>query len=150
MIVIVDIDGTLCTHEKREKIATDIHGVFHWDIFYTHDNVMSDEPIWETINNVKKYKDKQFKIIIFTARPEAVRSSTELWLHTHGIPFDALYMRSVENHTTPAIELKKKMYDTFIDDKVFCAFEDRDEIVDLWLSLGIPTFKIEYEQHKTA
>ena len=150
MIIIVDIDGTLCTHEKREKIATDEAGVLNWDVFYTHENVMSDEPIWETINNVKKYKEKEFKVVIFTARPEAVRHSTELWLHTYGVPFDYLYMRSIDDHTTPAIELKKKMYDMFIDEKVFCAFEDRNEIVDLWLSLGIPTFKIEYEQHKTT
>jgi len=150
MIVIVDIDGTLGTHEKREHVATDENGVLDWDIFYTYDNVMSDEPIWETINNVRKYKEKGFKIVIFTARPEMVRHSTEMWLHKYEIPFDSLYMRSVEDHKIPAIELKKKMYDMFIDDRVFCAFEDRDEIVDLWLSLGIPTFKIEYEQHKTT
>ena len=41
------------------------------------------------------------------------------------------------------------MYETFINDKVFCAFEDRDDIVEMWTSLGIPTFKIEYEYNRT-
>lgn len=150
MIVIVDIDGTLCSHEKREKLATQITGALDWNIFYTHDNIMLDEPIWETINNVRKYKENNFKIVIITSRPELVRIPTELWLERYKVPYDVMYMRSVENHKIPSVELKKKIYDKFINDKVFCAFEDRDDIVDLWLSLGIPTFKVEYEQHKTT
>lgn len=145
MIVIVDIDGTVGTHKKRTELATDNDGIFNWDIFYTHENVMSDEPIWQTIHNVRRYKSQNFKIVIFTARPEAVRHSTEKWLDLYGIPFDELHMRSAEDHTIPAIELKKKMYEAFIDDRVFCAFDDRDEIIELWSSYGIPTFKVDYE-----
>ena len=145
MIVIVDIDGTVGTHKKRTELATDSNGVFDWDIFYTHENVMSDEPIWQTIHNVRRYKSQNFKIVMFTARPEFVRRSTEEWLNLYDIPFDKLYMRSAEDHKIPAVELKKKMYEAFIDDKVFCAFDDRDEIIELWSSYGIPTFKVDYE-----
>jgi hypothetical protein len=150
MIIIVDIDSTLCIHEKRQHIATDINGKLDWDIFYAYENIITDEPIWETINNVRRYKDKNFRIVIFTSRPEITRNATETWLRKYEIPYDSLHMRSVEEHKIPAVELKKKMYDTIIDDKVFCAFEDKEEIVDLWLSLGIPTFKVEYEHHRTS
>ena len=149
MIIIVDIDGTIGTHTKRTELATKVDGIFDWDIFYTYENILSDEPIWQTINNVRRYKSQNFKIVIFTARPEAVRQATEEWLHRYEIPFDKLYMRSADDHKIPAVTLKKKMYDTFIDDKVFCAFEDRDDIVELWTSLGIPTFKIEHEYNRT-
>jgi uncharacterized HAD superfamily protein len=150
MIIIVDIDGTLCINSKRHEVATDNNGILNWDIFYKYENIINDEPMWETINNVKRFKNQNFKIVIFTARPEVVRTATEHWLNKYDIPYDSLHMRSFEDHKIPAVELKKKMYDMFIDDKVFCAFEDRDDIVELWSSFQIPTFKIEHEYHRTT
>jgi hypothetical protein len=34
------------------------------------------------------------------------------------------------------------MYIDFIDDEVFCAFDDTQEIIDLWTGFGIPSFKV--------
>lgn len=142
MIVIVDIDNTLCFNNKRYELATNKSGRVDWDILYDFTNVLSDEPNWQIIENVRKYKSRNFKIVIFTSRPESIRVPTEQWLHKYEIPYDILYMRSLEDMKISHVELKHKMYRTFIDDKVFCAFDDRQDIVELWLNLGIPTFKV--------
>jgi len=40
--------------------------------------------------------------------------------------------------------LKKEMLDTFIDiDDVFCVFDDRKKVVDMWRDLGLTCFEVE-------
>jgi hypothetical protein len=51
-------------------------------------------------------------------------------------------MRSYEEHTLKDYILKEKMYNMFIEDDVFCAFDDNQNIIDLWTRLGIPSFKV--------
>ena len=53
-----------------------------------------------------------------------------------------LFMRSKENHYIKDIELKEKMYNEFVKDDVYCAFDDRQDIIDLWKSFGITSFKV--------
>lgn len=141
MIVIFDIDDTLCFNKKRYQLATDETGKINWDVLYDFDNVLTDEPNWQIINNLRWYKSKNFKIVIFTSRPYTIRTPTEQWLNKYEIPYDELHMRSLEDIKIKHAELKKKMYDT-LTDKVFCAFDDREDIVEMWLSLGIPVFKV--------
>jgi hypothetical protein len=51
-------------------------------------------------------------------------------------------MRSEENHYIKDVKLKEKMYNDFVKDEVYCAFDDRQDIIDLWRSFGIPSFKV--------
>jgi hypothetical protein len=71
-----------------------------------------------------------------------ILNSTQDWLEIYGIKYDGLFMRGEENHYIKDVELKRKMYNDFIKDDVFCAFDDKQEIIDLWNSLGIPSFKV--------
>ena len=44
----------------------------------------------------------------------------------------------------PDEKLKKVMLDTFVDiDDVFCIFEDRKKVVDMWRGLGLTCFEVE-------
>ena len=44
----------------------------------------------------------------------------------------------------PDEKLKKIMLDTFVDiDDVFCIFEDRKKVVDMWRELGLTCFEVE-------
>lgn len=142
MIIIIDIDETLALNKKRYELATDSNGKINWDLLYYFDNVISDSPNLPMIDLVKDYKNKGYEIIIFTSRPDWIRNSTEHWLNIHNIPYDFLHMRSQQDHTIKDTVLKKKMYESFINDKVFCAYDDKQEIIDLWVSLGIPSFKV--------
>lgn len=141
MIVIVDIDNTLSINKKRYELATKSDGSIDWDVLYDYDNVISDEPNYPMIETINGLHSK-YEIYILTSRPGITFNSTYNWLEKYGINYDALFMRSEENHYIKDVELKQKMYNDFIKDDVFCAFDDRQEIIDLWLSLSIPSFKV--------
>jgi hypothetical protein len=37
---------------------------------------------------------------------------------------------------------KKKVYETIIKSDVFCAYDDDEEIIQMWNSVGISCFKV--------
>jgi FMN phosphatase YigB (HAD superfamily) len=141
MIIIVDIDNTLCNNKKRYELSTNSDGSINWDSLYDYDNVLLDTPNLPMIDLVNRYA-KDYKIVIFTSRPESIRNSTEHWLSNFEVQYNELYMRSYEEHTLKDYILKEKMYNMFIEDDVFCAFDDNQNIIDLWTRLGIPSFKV--------
>jgi len=141
MIVIVDIDNTLAINKKRYELATKSDGSIEWDVLYDYKNVLSDTPNSPMIDIVNRLFDK-YEIVLLTSRPESIEESTKDWLENYTIFYDRLHMRSKENHYIKDVELKQNMYIDFIDDEVFCAFDDKQEIIDLWTSFEIPSFKV--------
>ena len=141
MIVIVDIYNTLSINKKRYALATKSDGSIDWDVLYDYKNVISDKPnapMIDIINHL--YND--YGIYILTSRPRMILNSTQDWLEIYGVKYDGLFMRGEENHHIKDVELKRKMYNDFIKDDVYCAFDDKQEIIDLWISLGITSFKV--------
>lgn len=141
MIVIVDIDNTLSINKKRYELATKSDGSIDWDILYDYQNVVSDEPNLPMIEIVNSLHD-EYEIYILTGRPQSILNSTQNWLEMYGIKYDFIGMRSEENHYINDVELKEKMYNEFVKDGVFCAFDDRQDIIDLWKSFGVTSFKV--------
>jgi hypothetical protein len=142
MIIIVDIDNTLALNHYRYNLATKEDGIINWDILYAYEHMINDIPNYPMIELVKFYKKEGFKIVIFTSRPESTKKVTDDWLVYNNIPYDKLYMRTKKDHKIKDDILKKQMYDSFITDSVYCAFDDSDTIINLWSSLEIPTFKV--------
>lgn len=142
MIVIFDIDNTLCNNSKRYELASNNSGEINWDVLYDYDNVIEDSPILPTIELIRWYYEYGYKIVIFTSRPMITKLATEDWLKKHNVLYHSLYMREEKYHYIKDVELKKKMYDEYIDGQVVCAFDDSQEIINLWLGLGIPCFKV--------
>ena len=142
MIVIVDIDNTLSLSDDRFALATKADGKIDWDLVHSFDNIIKDRPNYPMIDLVRRYKKDGVKIIIITGRPEFARKGTELWLSNYNIPYDELYMRSRKDHFMKASVLKRKIYNEFIKEKVFCAFDDDDSVIDMWKGLSIPVFKV--------
>lgn len=141
MIVIVDIDNTLSINKKRYKLATRNDGSIDWDVLYDYDNVISDEPNLPMIDIVN-HLYSEYEIYILTSRPQSILNSTQDWLEIYKIKYDGLFMRSKENHFIKDVELKEKMYNEFVKNDVYCAFDDRQDIIDLWKSFGITSFKV--------
>jgi trehalose-6-phosphatase len=140
MIVIVDIDNTLSINKKRYELATKSDGSIDWNILYDYQNVISDKPNLPMIDIVNHlYND--YGIYILTGRPRAILNSTQTWLEMYKVNYDGLFMRSEENHYIKDVKLKEKMYNDFVKDEVYCAFDDRQDIIDLWRRFGIPYFK---------
>lgn len=142
MKIIVDIDNTLSLSDERFQFATKENGKIDWDVVHSNENVIKDKPNYPMIDLVRRYKKDNVEIIIITGRPESCRKGTELWLQNYNIPYDTLYMRSEKYHYIKANILKKKIFEEFINDKVFCAYDDDDSVIQTWLDLGIPSFKV--------
>lgn len=141
MTVIIDIDDTLSLAGRRFDLARKPNGKINWDIAHNIEFVKEDKPNLPMIDLAKKYKKDGFKVVIITGRPEFIREATENWLKKYGIEYDALYMRLKNEHYIKAVDYKRRIYQSYLDD-VFCAYDDDEEIIQMWNSLGIPAFKV--------
>lgn len=142
--IIVDIDGTIANN-------TGVRGWFEWDKVYldaTYDHILT------IINHL--LNPQAFKIFFFSGREgtEVCIKETERWIkdkvidkyyfirssiHQHGFN---LVMRQEKDHRKDAI-VKKEMFDAYIANKhnVLAVFDDRNQVVEMWRSLGLPTLQ---------
>lgn len=126
-----DIDGTLA-HMNGKR------GPFDWK------QVGKDEPDWPLIEILTVlYKNTSNSIVILSGRDEVCRTETEAWLEKYGVTYDALYMRP-ENDNRKDTIVKEEMYRTHIARKynVRAIFDDRDCVVQMWRSLGLPCYQV--------
>jgi hypothetical protein len=142
MKVIIDIDNTLCNSNPRFQLATKPNGKIDWDIAHTPAYIIVDEPFYPMIDLAKHYKKSGVEVILLTGRPESVREVTNEWLAKYGVEYDQLIMRSWEDNFLKAPIYKKKMYEKYIQLNVICAYDDDERIIDMWIELKIPCFKV--------
>ena len=142
MKVIIDIDNTLSIANDRFKLAEKENGKTDWDFVHAPENMIKDAPNLPMIELAKNYKEDGFEVIILTGRPESTRKITKEWLQKYNIPYDKLYMRSWEDNFLKAPDFKRKIYETEIKENVFCAYDDDQRIIDVWVELGITSFKV--------
>lgn len=128
--IIVDIDGTLAKMQGRHP--------YEWG------RVGEDKPVLEIIEIVKRFSNTH-QIIVMSGRNEICREGTVAWLNKNGIPFASLFMRK-ESDTRKDYEVKKGFYNFFIKDnfKVDFVLDDRNQVVDLWRSLGLICLQCDY------
>lgn len=142
MKIIIDIDNTLCNSNERFELAKKPNGKPDWDIAHNPTLIEKDKPFYPMIDLAKQYKQNGFEVIILTGRPESVERVTKEWLRKYEIEYDQLIMRNRSSHFLKASIYKKKMYETIIKSDVFCAYDDDEDIIQMWNSLGIPCFKV--------
>jgi predicted kinase len=128
---IFDVDGTLAEMTKR--------GPFEWDRV-GEDNLKED-----VAAILDALKEQGNKIIIVSGRDGVSKFDTEAWLDFHDIEYDKIFMRP-DGDKRKDSEIKKEIYETYIKDKynVLGVFDDRDQVVDLWRSLGLTCFQVDY------
>jgi len=142
MKVIIDIDNTLSIATDRFKMAEKENGKTDWDFVHAPENLIADKPNLPMIELAKNYKENNFEVIVLTGRPESTRKITKEWLQKYKIPYDKLYMRSWEDNFLKAPDFKRKIYETEIKENVFCAYDDDQRVIDVWIDLGITCFKV--------
>jgi len=142
MKVIIDIDNTLCNSNERFRLATKPDGKIDWDIAHNPELIEKDKPNFPMIDLANSYKRDGFEVILLTGRPESVEAITKEWLKKYDVEYDQLIMRNRSSHFLKAVVYKKKVYETIIKSDVFCAYDDEEEIIQMWNSLGIPAFKV--------
>lgn len=149
-LYIFDLDGTLALIEHRRHLVTD--GNKKWNEFYKQCvNDTANAPVVKTMNLLLQ---ADCDILIFSGRSEVVRQETIDWLINSGTNnclcmdyqdvHEILFMRP-ENDFTPDDALKKQWYQNLpkVDrDRLIAVFDDRQKVVDMWRSIGVPCFQV--------
>lgn len=137
MWVIFDLDGTLADIEERRRLAAKENGKINWGVFFDPSNITLDKPIHRAIELCSALKSVGYNIAILSGRGEETRVATEEWLAQHGVKYDKLRMRPVQNYE-PDDDLKRQwLHEDFNKDQVLCVFDDRDKVVAMWRQEGL-------------
>ena len=141
--VIFDLDGTLADISARRKLATKPNGKMDWDIFLNPDNIKLDVPNDPVVKMAQLFADDNFNIVIFSGRSDKTKHTTLDWLAHNKVPFNKLVMRDTVRHFMPDNDLKKQLLNEHVDiDDVFLVVDDRQQVVDMWRSLGLNVFQV--------
>lgn len=142
-IIIVDLDGTLALNKHRFHLIDKSSGnKVDWNSYFEAcDKDLPNKPV---IESIKLLKRAGYGIHIFSARGDIVKDKTIKWLNKYEVPFDALTLRKMDSYT-PDEELKKQWlleyYPNYKTD-VFCVFDDRNKVVNMWRSMGLTCFQV--------
>ena len=132
--VIADLDGTLCDVSSIQHLVEGEERDFH----AFHAASADCPPIATAVDAVRAAKKRGAGILIVTSREFIWRDLTLDWLAAHDIPYDELVMRTVGDYRADHI-VKAEMLDDLEKRgwNVTDAWEDRDDVADLWASRGI-------------
>lgn len=134
--IICDLDGTIAVLNGRDP----------YDASTCGEDTVNHAVLRAVSGSVFVDGARPATVLFTSGRQEKDRKVTELWLTWNIAPFILaweLFMRPTDD-TRPDQAIKLEIYQQHIRDKytVLMAFDDRDQIVSLWRSLGIQTFQV--------
>lgn len=131
--VLFDIDGTLAKMVDGGRSPYDWH------------RVLEDTPNDPVIRQLKINRDAGNTIVIFSGRSDECREDTEAWLAMHNIAYDALFMRKSGDTRKDDI-VKREMLEIIEKNygPVVGVFDDRNQVVDMFRSVGLTVFQVDY------
>jgi predicted kinase len=127
--VIVDIDGTLALHNGRSPYDLTLCG--------------NDLPNTAVIEAVQAAAGDGLEIVYCSGREDSARDTTADWIAKHvGVP-GPLFMRAACDRRKDSV-VKAELFNTHIRDRydVRWVFDDRQQVVDMWRSLGLTVFQV--------
>lgn len=128
--IVCDLDGTLC----------DLNGRNPYNASTCEDDLLI-EPVKMVIDGMRA-TIPGLNVICFSGRMNTYQAETERWLEKHGIDPSALFMRH-KGDNRPDNVVKKEMYHAHLKGRynVLFVLDDRQQVVDMWRSLGIRCFQ---------
>jgi predicted kinase len=146
--ILVDIDGTMALNTSGREW-------FDWK------RVGEDQPNWPVVNLVSLIRDavrsgmdyysdpSDFEIIFMSGRDEVCRPETTGWLEYLGFGSNLLFMRPSlpDGVQQPADHIVKlALFDEHIRHTYDVQFvlDDRDQVVEMWRSLGLTCLQVNY------
>ena len=128
---IFDIDWTLAFKWERDP----------YDFSRVHEDKVN-EPIAYILSVLNA---SSYDIIIVSGRWSECRWETEKWLEDNGIIYHSLFMRQ-EWDNRPDDVVKKEIAEVEILPyyNVKWVFDDRDKVVKMWRSIGLPCMQVAY------
>lgn len=142
MIIVVDLDGTLCDDSHRAEFASQ----GEWDAYHAlciEDRPHRDVDLFIRIASI--YRNIQ--IIAMTGRPEKWRPITNQWLISHGFEIDHLLMRPDDDYRK-AGEVKWELLvahcggEDAMKEQVIMMLEDNETQFDFWRGKGMPCWLV--------
>lgn len=137
-VVLVDLDGTLAIHDGRSP--------------YDYSKVGTDrlneavDLVMESLATSDSIHWDQVRPMFLSGRPDSCREDTEKWLEAQGWYLDKrdqLLMRKAGDDRADYV-VKYEIFDREIRDKydVRLVLDDRDQVVDMWRAIGLPTWQV--------
>ncbi len=156
--VICDIDGTLMNVEDRRVFAVENKrpedNKMNWDVFLDPENMEKyDRPNWDVVFLIKKLMSTGSTIIFTSARNERHRDvsikqivhgcNISMAVTTYSNKGNRLYLRRDGDFRGDEIT-KKEIFEKILTDgfRPQLAFDDRDRVVSMWRSIGLPCFQV--------
>ncbi len=127
--VLVDLDGTVALLNDRSP--------------YDETRVSQDEPNPRIIELVHLLAFAGNYLVFMSGRTAGCMHDTMTWLDAQGFEDYHLYMRNVSDTRKDAV-VKLELFNTNIRDyfDVQLAIDDRDQVVELWRSLGLTCLQV--------
>lgn len=138
-IVLFDLDGTLALIDHRRPLLNGTND--GWRAFYaacSKDTV--NTPVAMAFD---AHRQAGHQVWIVSGRSDEVRTETWEWLTRNGLKPDTMLMRHAADHQ-PDHDLKRSWLDcgSIPKERVLCVYDDRDSVVAMWRSEGIPCFQV--------
>ena len=156
--IICDIDGTLMNVEDRRVFAVENKrpedNKMNWDVFLDPEVMEKyDRPNWDVVFLIKKLMSTGSTIIFTSARNERHRDvsikqivhgcNISMAVTTYSNKGNRLYLRRDGDFRGDEIT-KKEIFEKILTDgfRPQLAFDDRDRVVSMWRSIGLPCFQV--------
>lgn len=134
--VVFDLDGTLADTTDIYAQHKDNHPEFL-------EKVKKAEPFEEIVDKVKKAKEKGRDVVILTARSAHYRKETKEWLHNNNIPYDALYMRDMDDDRRDKVVKRDLLVSQIMPNfDVKKAYDDKKKNVKMFRKEGIKAKRV--------
>ncbi len=134
---VFDIDGTIadCSHRIHHIEKKD------WRAFFAACG--ADTPIPHIIGLAQDLASAGKRIIYVSGRSDECSAETARWLDEHKLPVGRTYMRKAGDHR-PDNQVKLDLLKQLKADgyRPIMAFDDRDQVVHMWRSAGIPCAQV--------
>lgn len=135
--VIFDLDGTLADTDDPNAHHKENHEGFRR-------HAVGADAIPEMVDKVREAKDKGRNVVILTARSAHYRKDTKSWLHEHGIPYDALFMRPIGDGRKDKVVKQDLLTEEVLPHfKVKKAYDDKKKNVKMFKSQGIDAKQVD-------
>lgn len=110
-----------------------------WDAFF--EACDKDQPNHGVIE-MYRFLMSHYRVYVFSGRSNAVEEKTLSWFYANEIPIPHVFRMRPDKDYTPDEQLKAKWLEEVGVDNVFCVFDDRQKVVDMWRSKGITCFQV--------
>ncbi len=138
--IICDLDGTLSLTGHRQHFLD--QSPPDWDGFYAASvDDEPNEPVILLMKAISEYFIGEAAIVILSGRSDTVYNETVSWLSQHEVAYDLIKMRKAGDFT-PDNELKQRWLEEFGAENVLFCIDDRQKVVDMWRSEGLPCFQV--------